>query len=72
MNKTCKMLICIKASGIFNIGEIYPFYNINGCPYMIIVEKQPVLVTMDCYDDGTYKIVGTWDEWENAEFKEVV
>ena len=70
--KKCKLITCTKSGGIFNEGEIYPFYTINRSPYIVIVDKQPFFVAMDYYNDGTYKIVGTWDDWENAEFKEVV
>ncbi len=70
--KKCKLITCNKAGGIFNMGEIYPFYHINGYPHMVIVDKKPFFVAMEHYEDGTYKIVGTWNDWENAEFKEVV
>ena len=73
--KNCKMLICIANAGIFKKGEKYPFYNIDGYAYLCIVDmslKKPILFKLDAYEDGTYKIIGTWNEFEDAKFKEVM
>ena len=69
----CKWLVCITSGGIFNRGEIYPIYNVDGYNYVAMfdtVKRKPILFDLDFYDDGSYKAVGTGDEFENAEFKE--
>lgn len=66
--------MCTVGVGFFNKGETYPFYRINGCACVCLLDiflKKPVLFLLDSYEDGTYKPIGTWDELENAEFKEV-
>ena len=72
--QNCKMLTCTVETGFFNKGETYPFYHINGYAYLCMLDifsKKPVLFALDFYEDGTFKIVGTWDGQENAVFKEV-
>ena len=66
--QNCNLLICTVGAGVFNKGEIYPFYHINGYAYVCLLDvfsKKPVLFSLDSYEDGTYK-------WEDAEFKEEV
>ena len=72
--KNCKLIFCITSGGFFNKGETYPLYNIDGHCYVALLdaaERKPILFALDCYDDNTYKVVGTWDEFEDAEFMEV-
>lgn len=67
--QNCKFLICTLENGIFNKGEVYPFYQINGYAYVCVLDifsKKPVLFSLDSYEDGTYK------SSEFAEFREVV
>jgi hypothetical protein len=73
--QNCKLLTCIVSGGIFEKDKVYPFCHISGFAYILLIDtvnRQPVLYVMDAYDDGTYKIVGTFDDWENAKFKEVI
>ena len=70
--KNCKLITCITSGGIFNKGELYPLYNINGysCVAMLDSAKRALdLFPLDSYLDGTYKPVGAYEE---AVFIEVV
>lgn len=70
----CKLLVCIIPGGAFNKGGIYPLYNINGYSYIALfdrAQREPVLFPLDSFTDGSYKVVGTWDKFEDAEFMEV-
>ena len=69
-----KLLTCISPSGVFEQGQIYPFCLLGGNAYMVMIDKhkrEPVLFALDSYEDGTYKIIGTYDNLEDAVFKEV-
>ena len=75
IHKTCRLLTCISPGGIFEKDKLYPFCIINGFAYILLIDvvnRQPVVYAMDSYEDGTYKIVGTNANWEDAIFKEVV
>ena len=66
--QNCKLLSCIVPSRIFNEGELYPLYHIDGYAYILmldVVNRKPVFYALDSYEDDTYK-------WENAVFKEAV
>lgn len=73
--QSCDFLTCVVPGGIFKKDKIYPFCKINGYAYIVLIDtvnRQPILYVMDVYDDGTYKIVGTFDNWEDAVFREVI
>ena len=70
-----RLLTCTESGGVFEKGKIYPFYVFDGYAYMLVVysvNSKSEFIRLDSYEDGTYKIVGTWDDWENAEFREEV
>ena len=72
--ENCKWIFCMTAGGEFYQGETYPLYQTGGYSYVAlfdVAQRKPVLFPLDCFEDDTYKVVGTWDEFENAEFKEV-
>jgi hypothetical protein len=72
--KNCKLIFCVASGGAFHKGETYPLYNVDGYHYVAlfdVVKRKPILFPLDCYDDDSYKVVGTGDEFEDAEFKEV-
>lgn len=78
-NTLCGMVICTKAGGDFQEGDIYPFYYRNGYPYIVLInidEFNTSIFRMDCYGckgaDDYYQIIGYTPSWEDAEFKEVV
>ena len=73
--QNCKLLTCTVGAGFFLKGEKYPFYHIDGYVYVCLLDvfsKKPVLFSLDSYEDGTYKPIGTLNELENAKFREVV
>lgn len=70
----CGLLLCTTSGGLFEEGKKYPFYNVDGFSYVIAFDLGTVssaFCVLDSYEDGTYKIVGTWDELEDAVFEEV-
>ena len=70
-----RFLICTESGGAFEKGKIYPFCVFNGYAYMLVVyavNHKSEFISLDSYEDGTYKIVGTYDSNENAVFREDV
>ena len=68
----CGLFNCIVSGGIFERGKKYPYFIANGKTYIFLVSigfpSQTLFYATDCYDDGTYKLIGTLDEKENATF----
>ena len=73
--QSCRLLTCISSSGCFEEGKLYPFCLLDGYAYMVVIDKtkrKPIFLALDSYDDGTHKIVGTYDNLEDAVFIEGV
>ena len=71
----CGLLTCVKPSKRFEKGGKYAFYYKGGYANIIITDLSTLetfIYPLDCYEGGTYKIVGTLDELEDAEFVEGV
>ena len=69
-----KLLTCVIPGGPFEKNQIYPFYWINGYAYIVVVDsvsQSPKFIPMDSFEDETFKIVGNWNDLEDAKFKEV-
>ena len=74
MFQLCRFLVCTTTDGVFEKGNLYPFCLLDGYAYMVVIDdvkRKPVLFSLDSYEDGTYKLVGTYNDWENAVFREV-
>ena len=70
----CGMLICAVAGGVFEKDKIYPYFFRDGYGYILefnIHQHTTIAHHLIGFDDGTYKIVGSLDEREDAVFKEV-
>ena len=73
--QNCTPFICVIPGGIFNKDEVYPVYNIDGysCVVVLNVVKHKLeSFDLDSYTDGYYKVVGTFDECENAVFRRCI
>ncbi len=71
-NAQCGLFNCIVSGGIFEKGVKYPYFINDGRTYIFLFNidscLQTFCVSLDCYDNNTYKPIGTWDECENATF----
>lgn len=70
----CGMVTCTKAGGVFQKGDVFPFYYRYGYPNIVIInidKHDSQILRMDCYED-CLRIVGCNPEWEDAEFREGV
>ena len=73
-NFTCGLLTCITAGGVFEKDKKYPYFFRDGYGYLLefnIHRNTTTAHHLIGFEDDTYKIVGSWDEREDAVFKEV-
>jgi hypothetical protein len=72
----CGLLTCTVSGGVFEKDKKYPFCRINGNTYVIAIDtfnvSQSSIYDLVSFEDGTYKILGTWDDLESAVFVEEV
>lgn len=73
--QSCRLLTCTVAGGEFEKGKLYPFCLLDGYAYIVMVDeikRKPVLFSLDSYEDGTYKFVGAYYDWDGVVFREEV
>ena len=72
---TCDLLTCTKTGGQAHRGDTYPYFYIDGYPYVVIINlkrKDAKIYHLDAFEDGTYQIVGADKFLERAVFREGV